>query len=40
MVPTVMTALLAAPRNDGAGGDGGDAAGVRLGLTGGSPLPT
>ncbi|MDH5540343.1 MAG: AMP-binding protein [Rhizobacter sp.] len=46
MVPTVMTALLAAPRNDGDGGDGGeggeggDAAAVRLGLTGGSPLPT
>ena len=40
MVPTVMTALLAAPRDDGDGGDGGDAAGVRLGLTGGSPLPT
>ena len=40
MVPTVMTALLAAPRNDGSGGDGGDATGVRLGLTGGSPLPT
>ena len=40
MVPTVMTALLAAPRKDGNGGDGGDAAGVRLGLTGGSPLPT
>jgi fatty-acyl-CoA synthase len=34
MVPTVMTALLAAPR------DGADARGVRLGLTGGSPLPT
>jgi fatty-acyl-CoA synthase len=33
MVPTVMTSLLAAPRDDG------DAAGVRLGLTGGSPLP-
>lgn len=34
MVPTVMSALLAAPRGDG------DAARVRLGLTGGSPLPT
>lgn len=34
MVPTVMTALLAAPRQ------AGDAAGVRLALTGGSPLPT
>lgn len=34
MVPTVMTALLAAPRETG------DAAGVRLALTGGSPLPT
>lgn len=33
MVPTVMSALLAAPRGDR------DAAGVRLGLTGGSPLP-
>jgi fatty-acyl-CoA synthase len=33
MVPTVMTALLAAPRAPG------DADGVRLGLTGGSPLP-
>jgi fatty-acyl-CoA synthase len=33
MVPTVMTALLAAPRASA------DAAGVRLGLTGGSPLP-
>lgn len=34
MVPTVMSALLAAPRDDG------DASGVRLALTGGSPLPT
>lgn len=34
MVPTVMSALLAAPRA------AGDAAGVRLALTGGSPLPT
>lgn len=34
MVPTVMNALLAAPRAEG------DASGVRLGLTGGSPLPT
>lgn len=34
MVPTVMTSLLAAPR------EAGDAAGVRLALTGGSPLPT
>ncbi|HSW21886.1 MAG TPA: AMP-binding protein, partial [Burkholderiaceae bacterium] len=34
MVPTVMSALLAAPRA------GADAQGVRLGLTGGSPLPT
>ena len=34
MVPTVMTALLAAPRTDR------DAVGVRLALTGGSPLPS
>ena len=34
MVPTVMTALLGAPRSDA------DAQGVRMGLTGGSPLPT
>lgn len=34
MVPTVMTALLAAPRAES------DAAGVRAALTGGSPLPT
>jgi fatty-acyl-CoA synthase len=34
MVPTVMTALLSAPRSDA------DTQGVRLGLTGGSPLPT
>jgi fatty-acyl-CoA synthase len=34
MVPTVMTALLAAPRASA------DAQGVRLALTGGSPLPT
>ena len=34
MVPTVMTALLAAPRG------AADAAGVRVALTGGSPLPT
>jgi fatty-acyl-CoA synthase len=33
-VPTVMSALLAAPRG------AGDAAGVRLQLTGGSPLPS
>lgn len=34
LVPTVMSALLVAPRADR------DAAGVRLALTGGSPLPT
>ncbi|HEY6514491.1 MAG TPA: AMP-binding protein [Burkholderiaceae bacterium] len=34
MVPTVMSALLGAPRTSA------DAQGVRLGLTGGSPLPT